>query len=73
MDRGRTKTAVDKFRAYIDYCKLSEDPGPCRVFFRRYRYDSDQQKCVEFTYGGCRGNRNNFRSVSDCQKECAGN
>ncbi|CAI2737694.1 unnamed protein product [Dicrocoelium dendriticum] len=58
--------------AIPDNCKLPADPGPCRALLPRFRYDPDQQRCVKFIYGGCRGNRNNFNSLSDCQNECEG-
>jgi hypothetical protein len=27
--------------------------------------------CYEFTYGGCDGNANNFRTVAECLQTCA--
>ena len=28
------------------------------------------KKCENFTYGGCRGNANNFGSLADCSEKC---
>jgi len=36
----------------------------------RYHWDPNQRKCLPFTYGGCRGNKNNFISESDCISQC---
>ncbi|CAM5093887.1 unnamed protein product [Eretmochelys imbricata] len=33
-------------------------------------YDRYTQTCQEFTYGGCQGNANNFRSLESCEKSC---
>ncbi len=51
-------------------CQLNSDPGPCRGSMLRYYFNSQNAQCEQFTYGGCRGNRNNFRSVQDCQRTC---
>jgi len=34
--------------------------GPCRGYFPRWYYDADMSICMQFIYGGCRGNSNNF-------------
>ncbi|KAI0222397.1 Kunitz-type U1-aranetoxin-Av1a [Lamellibrachia satsuma] len=60
--------------AYIehDYCELPKIRGPCRVRILRYYFDRLKQKCRPFHYGGCRGNKNNFKSFGDCQSTCRG-
>ncbi|EYC10300.1 hypothetical protein Y032_0056g2667 [Ancylostoma ceylanicum] len=35
-----------------------------------FGYDTAQGKCVEFMYGGCKGNENNFVAMENCEKEC---
>ncbi|XP_034417559.1 tissue factor pathway inhibitor a isoform X2 [Cyclopterus lumpus] len=51
-------------------CHLAEAPGPCRGLLTRYFFDSNTQRCMHFFYGGCFGNANNFRSMSECQAKC---
>ena len=46
--------------------------GFCRAYFRRYYFDSKSGKCKMFIYGGCSGNRNNFRDKKSCDQTCAG-
>lgn len=49
-----------------------EEPGPCRAYFERWYFDRDARQCRPFGYGGCRGNRNNFHSLTECNTVCAG-
>ncbi|XP_019849765.1 PREDICTED: papilin-like [Amphimedon queenslandica] len=51
-------------------CLLPRVTGPCRAAFRRYFYNSATKRCEPFVYGGCAGNENNFRTLSECQSEC---
>ncbi|KAL0961889.1 hypothetical protein UPYG_G00332960 [Umbra pygmaea] len=51
-------------------CLLEIDEGPCRGEIERYYYNTINQKCEKFYYGGCRGNANNFMSFEACHKAC---
>ncbi|KRZ12820.1 Papilin [Trichinella zimbabwensis] len=51
-------------------CKFPKDRGPCGSFHLRFYYDSTEQECRYFFYGGCGGNRNNFQKLVDCQNLC---
>uniref|UniRef100_UPI00398F387B carboxypeptidase inhibitor SmCI-like n=1 Tax=Pristiophorus japonicus TaxID=55135 RepID=UPI00398F387B len=51
-------------------CRMEADVGPCRGLFYRYFYNTQTKQCEEFIYGGCFGNKNNFRTEQDCQKVC---
>ncbi|KIH67360.1 Kunitz/Bovine pancreatic trypsin inhibitor domain protein [Ancylostoma duodenale] len=44
--------------------------GPCLGYLQRYGYDVKERKCVEFTYGGCGGNQNNFERMRECEFTC---
>ncbi|XP_014102210.1 spondin-1 [Bactrocera oleae] len=54
-----------------DICVQSADSGPCRSSYKRYAYNRDSGRCESFTYGGCRGNRNNFLTERDCLNTCS--
>ncbi|CAF1458827.1 unnamed protein product [Adineta steineri] len=66
IDKNKKKLIKGK----PSFCKLSRDMGPCRAAKHRFYYDSATNECKCFTYGGCRGNQNNFRSLHKCQKTC---
>ncbi|EYC10388.1 hypothetical protein Y032_0056g2719 [Ancylostoma ceylanicum] len=50
------------------YQKIKQ--GPCLAYFPRYAFDASIGECVEFVYGGCRGNGNRFSSKSECERTC---
>ncbi|XP_076360877.1 papilin-like isoform X2 [Tachypleus tridentatus] len=52
------------------YCNLPKDPGPCKWYIRRYYYSPYYNQCLQFTYGGCGGNENNFDTKKDCENYC---
>lgn len=54
----------------IEICGTPAEEGPCRGVYNRYAFDPKQNRCVAFNYGGCRGNQNNFLSLTECQKTC---
>ena len=49
-------------------CSLPAVTGPCRAAFKRWFFDGNA--CAMFTYGGCRGNENNFESKAACKARC---
>uniref|UniRef100_A0A914LJ54 BPTI/Kunitz inhibitor domain-containing protein n=1 Tax=Meloidogyne incognita TaxID=6306 RepID=A0A914LJ54_MELIC len=53
-----------------EICKLEQDAGPCLALFERWWYNNDLGQCKNFTYGGCYGNENNFRTKLECQQNC---
>lgn len=54
------------------FCLAPPKVGPCRASFTRWRYDAVTGQCKNFTYGGCKGNYNNFLSVVACAQACRG-
>ena len=52
-------------------CFEASDKGNCNAAEPRWFFDSRQGDCVGFYYGGCNGNRNNFRSYDDCLSFCS--
>uniref|UniRef100_A0A4Q8K5K8 U103-Liphistoxin-Lsp1a_1 n=1 Tax=Liphistius sp. SGP-2016 TaxID=1905180 RepID=A0A4Q8K5K8_9ARAC len=52
-------------------CRRPPDTGPCRGHLERFYYDPWSERCERFQYGGCRGNRNNFRSFRECMATCS--
>ena len=52
-------------------CTLPPETGPCRSHITRYYYNSKSRSCSRFTYGGCAGNANNFRTVKACRQICS--
>ncbi|XP_061190318.1 kielin/chordin-like protein [Saccostrea echinata] len=51
-------------------CYQSKVVGPCRGAFRRWWYNKLTNRCELFSYGGCRGNQNNFKTKFDCVRRC---
>ncbi|CAF0851289.1 unnamed protein product [Brachionus calyciflorus] len=63
-----TKTV--EIKPQVDVCKLDMEIGPCRGLIKRFYFNKTSQKCEEFNYGGCKGNKNNFLSLHECRSGC---
>ena len=56
-----------------DICQLPKATGPCRAMKERFLYNSQTMRCEAFTYGGCGGNANNFKTLRECHDTCGRN
>ncbi|TMW54894.1 hypothetical protein DOY81_000127, partial [Sarcophaga bullata] len=54
-------------------CIQPKETGRCFALFYRFAYDVEKHDCVEFIYGGCAGNSNNFETKEDCEQKCLQN
>eukprot|EP01025_Chloroclados_australasicus_P001987 TRINITY_DN1046_c1_g1_i11.p2 TRINITY_DN1046_c1_g1~~TRINITY_DN1046_c1_g1_i11.p2 ORF type:complete len:208 (+),score=16.87 TRINITY_DN1046_c1_g1_i11:388-1011(+) len=65
-----TVSSADNECADKNVCQQPLLMGVCRGYFVRYYYDAVVQDCVQFVFGGCEGNQNNFESYEKCVQCC---
>ncbi|CAB3397116.1 unnamed protein product [Caenorhabditis bovis] len=53
-----------------DICQLPRSSGPCTDSISMWYYDEPSSECKQFTYGGCRGNKNRFVTRQQCEQRC---
>ncbi|GAV03191.1 hypothetical protein RvY_13653 [Ramazzottius varieornatus] len=53
-----------------DACAQPPDSGPCNAVLTRFFSDPISGSCKPFTYGGCGGNLNNYKSHTECELTC---
>ena len=51
-------------------CNLKKHPGRCFAAIPRVFFNKKTGLCEHFTFGGCGGNKNNFKTIADCEKTC---
>ncbi|XP_017062546.1 papilin isoform X2 [Drosophila ficusphila] len=51
-------------------CEQPVESGPCSGNFERWYYDNQTDVCRPFTYGGCKGNKNNYPTEHACNYNC---
>ena len=47
-----------------------QSKGPCINRRQRYYFNKRAGKCQQFSYGGCKGNANNFLTYDSCYAKC---
>uniref|UniRef100_A0A3Q2TBH4 Kunitz-type serine protease inhibitor 6 n=1 Tax=Fundulus heteroclitus TaxID=8078 RepID=A0A3Q2TBH4_FUNHE len=57
---------------YAELCEAEYQTGPCRAAMKRWFYNKEKGSCQTFIYGGCKGNKNNYRSEESCKSTCTG-
>ncbi|KAM4735979.1 collagen alpha-6(VI) chain isoform 2-T3 [Anableps anableps] len=64
----RLETEVSVFSK--DACLLRQDPGSCQEYSMKWFFDTVQNQCSRFWYGGCDGNANRFETREECENLC---
>ncbi|XP_077538142.1 uncharacterized protein LOC144150174 isoform X2 [Haemaphysalis longicornis] len=73
-EKGQGQNKVDvqrpeeKAPAPPPRCLEAKKVGPCKASKRRFYFNG--RACVEFKWGGCERNGNNFKSKCDCERKC---
>lgn len=67
-----TKTGISNILKYVfsATCEQPVESGPCNGNFERWFYDNQTDICRPFTYGGCKGNKNNYPTEHSCNYNC---
>ncbi|XP_074853104.1 kunitz-type protease inhibitor 1 isoform X2 [Carettochelys insculpta] len=53
-----------------DFCLAPKKVGRCRGSFPRWFYNPASQQCEQFTFGGCKANKNNYVREEECKLAC---
>lgn len=53
-----------------DACHKAAETGNCQNYEARWYFDTKEERCRQFYYGGCGGNENNFASEEACLGRC---
>uniref|UniRef100_A0A671X006 BPTI/Kunitz inhibitor domain-containing protein n=1 Tax=Sparus aurata TaxID=8175 RepID=A0A671X006_SPAAU len=64
------KTMFCVSRLLPDACFLQQDQGGCQNYTMVWFYDTKQNECSRFWYGGCDGNENRFTTQEECEHLC---
>ncbi|KAG4078685.1 hypothetical protein HA402_015275 [Bradysia odoriphaga] len=71
-DDGRRSPDEQLIESPAERCLLPIRKGVCRALIPRWSYDLETKKCIEFKFGGCDGNGNNFGTEKQCMDACEG-
>lgn len=53
-----------------DRCSAPPESGNCNAYFQRWYHDPASNQCLQFVWGGCGGNDNNYDSFEACHAAC---
>ncbi|XP_041114852.1 amyloid beta (A4) precursor protein a isoform X1 [Polyodon spathula] len=70
MTTTTTTTTESVEEVVREVCSEEAVTGPCRAMLPRWYFDLASGQCVQFIYGGCGGNRNNFETQVYCLSVC---
>ena len=68
MPVAANKSVIENTK--YERCFQTVKVGECKGNRTRYFYNETARVCQAFTYSGCRGNRNNFKSEKCCNSTC---
>lgn len=68
----KTSTSNPRPVASRKICMLPASEGVCAANLTRWHYDRESLGCKKFSFGGCAGNANNFRTLQECHGICVG-
>lgn len=71
-DDGRRNPNEQIIDSPAERCLLPMRKGVCRALIPRWTYDTKTKRCIEFKFGGCDGNGNNFATEKQCMEACEG-
>ncbi|XP_037709958.1 male accessory gland serine protease inhibitor-like [Drosophila subpulchrella] len=54
----------------LPYSQDGDGITGCLALNRNWSYISRKNICVDFDYGGCGGNDNNFTTKEECENKC---
>lgn len=58
-------------KSAYEKCRGPGDPGPCKSYLYKWRFEVTTHTCNTFIWGGCLGNTmNTFDSEADCIAAC---
>eukprot|EP01084_Bolivina_argentea_P195045 334702_1 len=60
----------DTIVSITDVCSLPGITGSCSSLIDRWYYNTHDSECKYFTWSGCGGNNNNFKTLQLCQETC---
>lgn len=53
-----------------DICEIPAEVGECANYVANWYYDTKDETCRQFYYGGCGGNENRFATEESCLARC---